>query len=41
VLCCKLHHDNDKRCIFRCQYGAHPAPAAQPALSAQRELRHG
>jgi aquaporin Z len=21
VLCCKLHHDNDKRCIFRCRYG--------------------
>jgi len=20
VLCAKLHHDNDKRCIFRCQY---------------------
>ncbi len=23
VLCCKLHHDNDKRCIFRCRYGEH------------------
>jgi aquaporin Z len=21
VLCCKLHHDNDSRCIFRCGYG--------------------
>ena len=21
VLCCKLHHDNSKRCIFRCSYG--------------------
>lgn len=20
VMCCKLHHDNDKRCIFRCNY---------------------
>jgi len=20
VLCCKLHHDNDQRCIFRCSY---------------------
>jgi len=20
VLCCKLHHENDSRCIFRCQY---------------------
>jgi len=20
VLCCKLHHDNDKRCIFRCAF---------------------
>jgi aquaporin Z len=23
VLCCKLHHENDSRCIFRCKYGAH------------------
>jgi aquaporin Z len=22
VLCCKLHHDNDERCIFRCTYHA-------------------
>lgn len=22
VLCCKLHHDNRERCIFRCNYGA-------------------
>jgi aquaporin Z len=22
VFCAKLHHDNDKRCIFRCNYGA-------------------
>ena len=21
VLCCKLHHDNDQRCIFNCAYG--------------------
>ena len=20
VLCCKLHHDNDQRCIFTCRY---------------------
>jgi aquaporin Z len=20
VFCCKLHHDNDKRCIFHCSY---------------------
>ena len=20
VLCCKLHHDNDRRCIFNCRY---------------------
>jgi aquaporin Z len=25
VLCCKLHHDNDKRCIFRCAYGMQQA----------------
>jgi aquaporin Z len=23
VLCCKLHHENEQRCIFRCRYGAH------------------
>jgi aquaporin Z len=26
VLCCKLHHENQSRCIFRCRYhscGAH------------------
>lgn len=30
VLCCKLNHENDKRCIFHCRYGesAHPASAA-------------
>jgi aquaporin Z len=22
VLCCKLHHDNQQRCIFRCRWGA-------------------
>jgi len=24
VFCAKLHHDNDKRCIFRCGYATHP-----------------
>jgi len=24
VLCCKLHHENDKRCIFHCRYGETP-----------------
>jgi aquaporin Z len=24
VLCCKLHHENDKRCIFHCRYGESP-----------------
>ena len=31
VLCCKLHHDNDQCCIFRCRYPMHgvaTAPAA-------------
>lgn len=28
VLCCKLHHENGERCIFRCRYGA-AAPAAE------------
>lgn len=26
VLCAKLHHDNDKRCIFRCGYKAFATP---------------
>jgi len=29
VLCCKLHHENGKRCIFHCSYGK--------ALSAQTQ----
>jgi aquaporin Z len=28
VLCCKLHHENDSRCIFRCNYGKHDGGAA-------------
>jgi aquaporin Z len=28
VLCCKLHHENDSRCIFRCNYGRHDRGAA-------------
>ena len=24
VLCCKLHHENNKRCIFYCRYGELP-----------------
>ena len=24
VWCAKLHHDNDKRCIFRCQWALKP-----------------
>lgn len=30
VLCCKLHHANDKRCIFRCRFGAQPTGEQQP-----------
>jgi aquaporin Z len=30
VLCCKLHHENDERCIFRCAYPHPHAPAAAP-----------
>jgi len=28
VLCCKLHHENASRCIFRCNYGKHEGEAA-------------
>jgi aquaporin Z len=36
VLCCKLHHDNDRRCIFRCRWAgaaieAHPGAGAATA----------
>ncbi|WP_300338662.1 aquaporin [Accumulibacter sp.] len=30
VLCCKLHHDNGQRCIFRCRYGAPGAGGQEP-----------
>jgi aquaporin Z len=33
VLCCKLHHENEKRCIFHCRYGEAASPAANPALA--------
>jgi len=33
VLCCKLHHENDKRCIFHCRYGEAARPAANSALT--------
>jgi aquaporin Z len=33
VLCCKLHHDNDRRCIFDCRYGQ--ASAARPSQNTQ------
>jgi aquaporin Z len=42
VLCCKLHHENDQRCIFRCRYqparsvAADRAPASEPAPSVPR-----
>jgi aquaporin Z len=32
VLCCKLHHENDQRCIFHCRYG-HALPVADSALA--------
>ena len=28
VLCCKLHHENASRCIFRCNYGKHEGEPA-------------
>jgi len=28
VVCAKLHHHNDKRCIFRCGYQAEPVAYA-------------
>ena len=37
VLCCKLHHDNDQRCIFNCAYGA-DAAANDASTSSQALL---
>lgn len=33
VLCCKLHHDNGRRCIFRCRYGEQVAAATGDACA--------
>jgi aquaporin Z len=34
VLCCKIHHDNDRRCIFRCRYAEPDATRHSAALRA-------
>ena len=34
VKCCKLHHENDRRCIFRCNYERVASPAAKGAAPA-------
>ncbi len=39
VLCCKLHHDNDKRCIFRCAYVEAAADRPTAAGGASPYLR--
>jgi aquaporin Z len=38
VWCAKLHHDNDQRCIFRCNY---PMPAARRAQADERGRGRG
>ena len=30
--CCKLHHENDKRCIFHCNYGGMDPPGSKAAV---------
>ena len=30
VLCCKLHHENGQRCIFRCRYGVQTTGDQEP-----------
>lgn len=37
VLCCKLHHENAARCIFRCGYVHHVAPVGAAAPTAARQ----
>ena len=40
VYCCKLHHENGKRCIFRCRYGqCGAAEQVAPADGAPRPCR--
>jgi hypothetical protein len=39
VLCCKLHHDNDKRCIFRCGYGMGQAAETAPPPAVSKRVR--
>lgn len=41
VHCAKLHHDNDKRCIFRCRYGELAASAAPPAARGRHQAAAG
>jgi len=44
VFCAKLHHDNDKRCIFRCRYPGAAAEWSEPetvTASAGIRLRAG
>lgn len=36
VRCCKLHHENDERCIFRCGYRRQSVPDAAAARFAHR-----
>jgi len=36
VLCCKLHHDNAARCIFRCGFVRHTSPAHAATSTAAR-----
>ena len=36
VLCAKLHHENDRRCIFRCNYGCNDLRAIEPVRTVMR-----
>lgn len=35
VLCCKLHHENDERCIFRCRYARSGSAAADRGAASE------
>jgi aquaporin Z len=36
ILCAKLHHQNDKRCIFHCGFRERSAPAQEASAASSR-----
>jgi NADH dehydrogenase, FAD-containing subunit len=40
ILCCKLHHENNERCIFRCRYGHAMGETAESSSLAPSQGGH-